>query len=150
MAYDDGWAALAASGAELVALPSMSPQNVRPASYAQRHRYLVVNATLRDNATIFNPLGLADAQRTKPGVLVHRFDLVTAAVHWSARIEEGRIFQRRFGARGGFVWNAREDTGLFWSNDPQTPVGTMLRELGLETMDAQAGRIETTRRAAMP
>lgn len=142
MAYDDGWAALAAAGAELVALPSMSPQNIPLAGHARRHRYWIVSGTPRDNAAVFNPAGFVDAQVTKPGVLVHRFDLVSAAVHWSARIEEGRAFQRRFGERGGFVWNAREDTGLFWSNDPAMPVGTMLRELGLETMDAQVARID--------
>ena len=152
MAYDEGWAALAAAGAELVALPSMSPQNLPLAEHARRHRYWIVSGTPRDNAAVFNPAGFIDAQVTKPGVLVHRFDLVSAVVHWSATLEDGRAFQRRFGARGGFVWSAREDTGLFWSNDPATPVGAMLRELGLETMDAQVARIggELTRDRRLP
>jgi len=150
MSYDEGWAALAAGGAELVVLPSASPQNVRPASHAQRFGYWVVSSTPRDNAAVFNPLGLIDAQVTKPGVLVHRFDLVSVAVHWSTRIEEGRAFQRRFGHRGGYVWSAREDTGLFWSNDPSTPVGTLLQELGVEPMAAQIERVGNALRLARP
>ena len=74
-------------------------------------------------------------------MLVHRFDLVSAVVHWSPEIEEGRAFQRRFGDRGGFVWSAREDTGLFWSNDPQRSIGAMLKELRVEPMDSQVERI---------
>lgn len=142
MSYEEGWKALASSGAEIVALPSMSPQNVRLASYAQRFRYWIVNSTPRDNATIFNPIGLIDAQINNPGVLVHRFDLVSAVVHWNAAIDEGRAFQKRFGNRGGYVWSFREDTGLFWSNDPHSSVGAMLRELGAEQMDAYVERMD--------
>lgn len=148
MSYEEGWDILASRGAELVVMPSMSPQNVRLSGYAQRHRYWVVNSTPRDNVTVFNPIGLADAQRTEPGVLVHRFDLASAVVHWNAAIEEGRAFSRRFGKDAGYSWSRREDTGLFWSNDPQRSVGSMLRELGIETMDAQVERIKARLREA--
>jgi apolipoprotein N-acyltransferase len=141
MSYEEGWRALAEAGAELVALPTMSPQTVRPAAYAQRFRYWVVNATPRDNATVWNPIGLPDAHIESPGVLVHRFDLSAAVVHWSTAIEEGRAFARAFTGRGGFSWSAREDTGLFWSDDPATPVAAMLRQLGVEEMDATIARI---------
>jgi predicted amidohydrolase len=141
MSYEEGWAALAEGGAEIVALPSASPQNVRLAAYAQRFRYWIVNSTPRDNVTVFNPLGLADATRTRTGVLVHRFDLVSIAVGWTPEIADGRAFQNRFGERGGHIWNTREDAGLFWSNDPHVTVGSMLRELDAETLDAQADRI---------
>lgn len=141
MSYEEGWKALAEGGAELVAVPSMSPQNVRLAGYAQRYRYWVVNSTPRDNVTVFNPIGLADAQRTESGVLVHRFDLASVVVHWSPGIEEGKAFARRFGRDGGFLWSRREDTGLFWSNIETKSVGAMLRELEVETMDAQVERI---------
>jgi hypothetical protein len=30
--------------------------------------------------------------------------------------------------------------GLFWSNDPETTIGTMIRSLGLEELDAQVER----------
>lgn len=141
MSFEDGWSRLAKSGAELVAVPSASPQNIPLAWYAHRHRYWIVNSTPRENVTVFNPIGLPDAQLTKPGVLVHRFDLVSAAIHWNPEVDEGRVFQRRFGDRVGFVWNAREDTGLFWSNDANLSIGAMMKELGQEQMDAQVERI---------
>ncbi|MBP7141998.1 MAG: carbon-nitrogen hydrolase family protein [Opitutaceae bacterium] len=147
MSFEDGWAALGASGAELVAVPSASPQNIPLAWFAHRHRYWIVNSAPRDNVTIFNPIGLPDAQLTKPGVLVHRFDLVSAAIHWNPEVDEGRVFQRRFGDRVGFVWNAREDTGLFWSNDANLSIGAMMKELGQEQMDAQVERIRKALKA---
>lgn len=154
MAYDAAWSALADGGAELIALPSASPQTVRPAACAQRHRLWVATATPRDNATIFNPIGLADARiepsAGDPTTLVHRFDLASAVVHWSEAIEEGRAFERRFGGAGGYTWSEREDTGLFWSNDPAQPIGTMLRAIGAETMDAQRQRIADAVRDKKP
>lgn len=39
MSYERAWAALADGGAELVALPSASPQTLRPAAQALRHHY---------------------------------------------------------------------------------------------------------------
>lgn len=141
MSYEEGWRALAAAGAELVALSSASPQTVRPAAYAQRFRYWVVSSTPRDNVTVYDPIGLPAARREQPGVLVHRLDLSSAVVHWSGRIEEGRAFLRAFPGRGGCRWSAREDTGLFWSDDASLSVGAMLRQLGVETMDEQVARI---------
>lgn len=141
IANEDGWAALGANGAELVAFPSMSPQTIPLASYARRYRYWIVSANPRDNVTVFNPIGLPDAQETKPGVLVHRFDLVSAAIHWNPQVEDGKLFQRRFGDRVGYSWSTREDTGLFWSNDPKVSIGAMMKELGQEQMDAQVERI---------
>jgi predicted amidohydrolase len=141
MVYDEGWQALAAGGAELVALPSASPQTVRPAACAQRFRLWVVTSTPRDNAGIYNPAGIMDARTEQAEVLVHRIDLSAAVVHWNAELEEGRAFARAFGDRGEYRWSLREDTGLFWSNDPSTPVASMLRELGIEEMDAQVARI---------
>lgn len=141
IANEDGWSALAANGAELVAFPSMSPQTIPLAWYARRHRYWIVSSNPRDNVTVYNPIGLADAQATKPGVLVHQFDLVSAAIHWNPTIDEGRLFQRRYGERIGYAWSTREDTGLFWSNDPNLSIGAMMKELDQEQMDAQVERI---------
>lgn len=148
MAHEEGWQALAAAGAELVALPSASPQTVRPAGYAQRFRYWVVSSTPRDNVSIYDPIGLVAARREERGLLLHRLDLSSAVVHWNERIEEGRAFTRAFPGKGGFRWSAREDTGLFWSDDPALPIAAMLRQLGVETMDEQVARIagELTRR----
>lgn len=145
MSYDDGWAELARQGAELIVVPSASPQTLRPAAYALRHRCYVMTSTPRDNVSVFNPGGMTEAQRTEPGVLVHTIDLSHAVLHWSERLEEGRALTRVYGDRVGYVYSAREDTGVFWSNDPGVPIGAMLREVGLETMDEHIERCRALR-----
>lgn len=152
MAYEEAWDALAAGGAELVALPSASPQTLRPIAQALRHRYYVVNSAPRDNASVFDPIGRTAAQVTAgPGVLVHEIDLSYAILHWSETLHEGRALTERFGAKVGYSYSEREDTGVFWSNDPQLSIGAMIRELGLrempeliEQMDAASKRINST------
>ena len=104
MAYEEGWDALAAGGAELVALPSASPQTLRPMAQALRHRYYVVNSAPRDNASVFDPIGRTVAQVTAgPGVLVHEIDLAYAILHWSETLHEGRALTERFGPKAGYT-----------------------------------------------
>jgi predicted amidohydrolase len=160
MSYDEAWAALAAGGAEIVVLPSASPQNIRPMAAAMRHRYYVVSSTPRDNASIFDPIGRTVAQTTTPGVIVHRIDLAYAILHWSEGLHEGRALRERFGeAAVGGDYSTREDTGVFWSNDPRRSIGSMIRELGLREMPelidagrrgAGAARIEHPTRRLQP
>ena len=152
MSYDDGWEALARQGAEIVALPSASPQTRRPAMYAVKHRYYIVNATPRDNATVFNPLGVPEAQVNK-GVLVHQIDLSYAILHWSGGLEEGKALSRKYGDKVGYHYYPTEDTGIFWSNDPATTIGQMIRALNLAEMDAEierSRRIQDTVRGGPP
>jgi len=141
MAYDDGWEALARKGAEVVALCSASPQTVRPASQALRRHYYVVSSTPRNNASIFNPMGLVDAQITDAGVLVRQLDLSYAILHWSEKLHNGQAFTRRFGDRVGYCYSEREDTGIFWSNDTNISIGSMTRELGFREMNAEIERV---------
>lgn len=140
MAYDDGWETLASNGAEIVALSSASPQTVRPAMHALRHRYYVVTSTPRDNATVFGPIGVPVAQLTQGEVLVQEIDLAYACLHWSRQLESGRALTRRFGERVGFQYSEREDSGVFWSNDPTTTIGNMIRQCGLEEMPDHMAR----------
>jgi hypothetical protein len=130
MSYEDGWIELARQGAEIVAVPSASPQTVRPASYALRGRYYVVTSTPRHNASIFNPVGRIEAQTREPGVLVHRVDLSYALLNWSASLQNGRAFREKYGDRAGYLYYEDEDCGVFWSNDPAMPISTMVQELG--------------------
>ena len=139
MSYDDGWEALARQGAEIVALPSASPQTRRPAMYAVMHRYYIVNATPRDNATVFNPLGVPEAQVNR-GVLVHQIDLSYAILHFSPDLDEGRLMSRKYGDKVGYHYYSTEDTGIFFSNDPTTTIGQMTRALNLAEMDAEIER----------
>lgn len=141
MSYPDGWKALAERGAEIVALTSASPQTARPAAYALSGGYYVVSSTPRENVSVFNPIGRIDAQRKEPGALVHRIDLSHAILHWSPNLEDGRGFTRKYGDRAGYVYYTDEDTGIFWSNDPATPITKMVRELGLETSSEQIERV---------
>jgi predicted amidohydrolase len=147
MSYEAAWDALGAGGAEIVALPSASPRNLQPMAQALRHHYYVVNSAPRDNASLFDPIGRTTAQVTAaPGVFVAEIDLAYAILHWSETLHEGRALTERFGGRVGGTYSAREDTGIFWSNDPKTSIGAMIRELGLREMPAMIELMETGRR----
>ena len=65
--YPEGWAALGATGAEVVVWPTMSPQTVRPAAYAHEHGYHVVTSTWRNNATIFSAQRHGGGADPRPG-----------------------------------------------------------------------------------
>jgi predicted amidohydrolase len=139
--YPDGWEALAKGGAEIVAWPTASPATVLPAAHAARHRYYVVSGTWRNNATVYEPTGMVAARIEGPaGVLVHELDLSYAILGWSAFLKDGQALRERYGERVGFHYDPREDMGLFWSNDPATTVGAMLRSIGGEEIDAQVER----------
>ena len=139
--YDDGWQALAARGAEIVALPSANPSAVRPALHALRHGYYVVSATPRDRAAVYNPVGVIEAEVNQVGVLVHEIDLSYAILHWEAVLEEGEALRRKFGDKVGFRYTRSEDAGVFWSNDPATTIGLMIGSLGLVECGANAERV---------
>jgi len=134
--FDDGWKSLARQGAELVAWPSQSPQTVRPAAYALRHRYYVVSSTWRNNAAIFEPTGMIAAQILPPErILVRQLDMSWMILPWQPDLRNGRALQERYADRVGFHYSEAEDRGLFWSNDPQLSIGRMARDLGLEGLD---------------
>jgi predicted amidohydrolase len=141
MFYPDGWKALAAQGAEIVALPSASAETVRPSFYAMQNNYYVVSATPKCDAAVYSPLGLIEAQISKPSVLVHQIDLSYAILHWEAALEEGAALKRRFGDRVGFHYYSGEDNGIFWSNDLKMTIGQMLRSADLVDSSANAERI---------
>jgi predicted amidohydrolase len=139
--FDDGWQALADKGAEIVVWPSASPATARPAAQAARHRYFVVSSCWRNNSTIYEPTGLVAARVESPGKpLVHEVDLSHAVLGWSAPLRDGKAFREKYGDRVGFHYEPREDLGMFWSNDPHTTIGEMVRSLGLEEIDPQIAR----------
>jgi predicted amidohydrolase len=138
--YPDGWAALARQGAEIVALPSGTPETIRPLMYAQQHRYYIVSATPRDHAAVYSPLGKIEAETTQEGVMVHQIDLSFAIVKWEQGLDAGKGLTRRFGDRVGYHYYGDEDAGIFWSNDPALPIGRMLESLGFPDMDRETER----------
>jgi len=135
MSYEDGFESLAKQGAEIVAIPSASPQTVRPASHALRGKYYVVTSTPRDNVTIFNPAGMVVSQMETSGVLVQQIDLSYAVLHWSPNLRNGQSLTEKYGDKVGYNYSEREDTGVFWSNDPAMSIGAMVKDLKLPQID---------------
>jgi predicted amidohydrolase len=149
MSYDEVWTALAAGGAEIVALPSASPQTVRPAAQALRHRYYVLTSTQRDNVTLLDPIGRTVAQVTDaPGVLVRQIDLSYAILHWSEDLHGGQALTERYGNRVGYDYSHREDTGVFWSNDPRLSIGEIIRAFGFREMPETIEHVRAARNRA--
>lgn len=139
--YEDGWETLGRKGAEIVAWPTASPATVLPAARAARNRYYLVSSTWREDATIFEPTGMVAAQiEGDHGVLVHEIDLSFALIGWSSPLKDGAAFREKYGDRVGFHYSRREDLGIFWSNNAEMTIGTMMRELGLEEVDPQVRR----------
>lgn len=141
MFYGEGWQSLADQGAEIVALPSASPETVRPTFYAFQHHYYVVSASPRDHAAVYSPLGMIEAQVTAESVLVHEIDLSYAILHWESALEEGEALRRKYGERVGFNYYHSEDNGLFWSNDPKMTIGQMIGSLNLTESDTNVERV---------
>lgn len=149
MVYADGWQALAEHGAEIVALPTASPETAHPSMYALQHAYYIVSAAPRDHAAVYNPLGMIEAQATTEGVaLVHEIDLSFALVHWDAVLEDGEALHRRYGAKVGYHYYRPEDGGVFWSNDPKLTIGQMLASIGLQNAEAELRRLERVQNEA--
>jgi hypothetical protein len=80
-------------------------------------------------------------------VVVQEIDLAYAILHWVEELQEGRILRDRFGSRVGGQYSSREDTGVFWSNDPAISIGSMIREFGLREMPAEIERMDRERQA---
>lgn len=130
--FDTGWETLSKNNAEIVAWPTQSPQVVQPSNRAEKGDYYIVSSTWRDNASIFEPSGLIAAQTETDPILVHQIDLSYAVLPWQPRLQQGQLLTDHYGDRVGYHYSPREDRGLFWSNDSQTPIGQMVREHNLE------------------
>jgi len=141
MSYDDGWAKLKKNGAEIVIWPTMSPQTTRPMAYALRHNYYVVSSTPRENASIFEPTGIISHQTNKPNsIVVAEIDLDYAIVPWSVPLRNGKTLTEKYGKNVGYNYYPAEDLGLFWSNDPKTPISKMLKSINVLERDEDVAR----------
>jgi len=84
-------------------------------------------------------------------ILVQEIDLSYAILPWSSKLKNGRAMHEAFGGRVGFRYYEDEDCGIFWSNDPHTPVRQMVRSLGLLEAEEELGRVRAAyRRAGVP
>lgn len=149
MVFDDGWAALARQGADLVVWPSASPATAQPGGRARQHQYYIVSSTFRHNASLFEPTGVIAAQVRPPEqVLVTEIDLSYVLLPWSRELRNGQAFRERFGERVGYHYYEGEDIGIFWSNDPATPIGEMVRQVGVAEVSADIERNRRVQDAA--
>lgn len=139
--FPTGWEVLGRKEAEIVAWPTQSPQTVLPSQYAFAHGYYVVSSTWRNNASLFAPTGLRAAWIEQPDrVLVSQIDLSYALLPWQPPLRNGKVLSEKYGDRVGYCYSEAEDGGIFWSNDPRTPIGEMVRELDLEGEGAAVER----------
>lgn len=149
MEFDRGWEELERKGAELIAWPTQSPQTAHPAARAMLQRAWIVSSTWRHNASVFEPTGKIAAQVRPPErTLVHELDLSYAILPWSSKLRRGKALEERFGARIGYRYYEEEDCGIFWSNDPETPVRSMIEALGLREAEEELERVRAAYRRA--
>ncbi len=149
MNFGGGWAELARRGAELIAWPTQSPQTSQPAFRARQHRCYIASSTWRHNASIFEPTGKIAAQVRPPqSILVHELDLSYALLPWSAKLRNGEALRKAFGDKVGFRYYEDEDCGIFWSNDPKTTIGQMVRSIGVLELEEEMARVQRFYRAA--
>ena len=128
--YPDGWDALAKQGAELVLFPSETPQTIRPSNYALQNRYYIVSACPRNHSSVYNPIGMIEAEAPEGGVLVHQIDLSYEIAGWDPGWDNGDALKKKFGDRVGFTYYFGEDCGIYWSNDPKVSIGDLMRDYG--------------------
>jgi len=148
MDFGEGWAELARRGAELIAWPTQSPQTSQPASRARENRCYIVSSTWRNNASIFEPTGKIAAQIKPPqSILVHELDLSYALLPWSSKLQNGEAFRKAYGDKVGFHYYEDEDCGIFWSNDPKTTVGQMVRSVDVLELEEELARVRRFYRA---
>ena len=133
MSYEDGWLALGKQGAELVIWSSQSPGQVRAANVALDYNYYVVSSTWRNNASLYDPMGMLVRSITQPTdrVFAEEIDLEYVLLPWQPALNNGKIFDDRYPGKVGYRYSEAEDEGIFWSKDLQKPIMEMVRELGL-------------------
>ena len=152
MDFDDGWAALARRGAEIIAWPTQSPQTSQPAFRARHQRCYIISSTWRHNASIFEPTGKIASQIMPPQkTLVHELDLSYAILPWSSKLQNGKALEKLYGDKVGFHYYEEEDCGVFWSNDPRLSIGQMVRSIGVLEMEQEMARVKKFyRKAGVP
>jgi len=133
MSFDDVWEAYRRKGAEIVVWPSQSPQTIQPRWRALQNRYYIVSSTWRTNASVFDPMGEIIGQLVaNEGVLVTQIDLSYVLLGWQPKLQNGKALRDKYGDAVSYRYSEAEDCGIFWSNDPKTPIMKMVRDTGME------------------
>ncbi len=144
--WDDGWNTLGRKGADIVVWTSQTPQMLQPRRRALANGYHIVSSTWKNNASVFDPIGdiIAQTRETPVGLAVTRIDLNYAVLPWQSALQSGKVLADAYGDAVGFRYHESEDRGIFWSNDPARPIGQMIRELNLETLEMELARSQKT------
>jgi hypothetical protein len=82
---------------------------------------------------------------------VRKLDLSYALLPWSGQLAEGAALRRKYGDKVGFRYYRDEDLGIFWSNDPGTPIRQMVKSIGVAEEKEELQRIQKLyRKAGVP
>jgi hypothetical protein len=86
---------------------------------------------------------MIDDEATKEGVMVHEIDLSYAITGWATGLNGGESLRKKYGDKVGFNYYEGEDAGIFWSNDPKTPIAEMFKAFGYQepVKDAELSRL---------
>jgi predicted amidohydrolase len=132
--FDDGWAALAEAGAELVLFTSATSGVMGMKAHAWQHEYYVAASTFRAPSVVVDPLGREVARTTgDKEVRLTRVDLDFRVVPWNSLRDFGVALGEKYAGRIRQDWHREEDVCLVTSLDPKLPVGEFLRREKLET-----------------
>jgi hypothetical protein len=101
---------------------------------------------------VFEPTGKIIAQIKEPQqILVEEIDLSYAILPWSRRLSNGEALRKIYGDKVGFRYYPDEDLGMFWSNDPATPIRRMAEKIGAAELEDELPRIQRLyRKAGVP
>jgi len=148
--WDDGWRALKRRGAELVVLIAQPACPLDTSLRARIHRYHVLTSTWRDSAALFGPTGhtLGEIRQGQDRVLAAEVDLSYAILGWQPTLANGKALEAAYGSQVGCRYWPEDDCGLFWSNDPNRPIGQMVRELGLVDFETEMAANASAERQA--
>ena len=84
-------------------------------------------------------------------ILVQELDLSYALLPWSRQLGDGAALRKRYGDKVGFRYYRDEDIGIFWSNDPETPIRRMIQSIGVAEEEEELQRIRNLyRKAGVP
>ncbi len=140
MAFDEGWETLARKGAELIVWTTQWPGQIHASRRALEGSCYLLTSTWRNNACLADPTGHLLREMREDGVFVEQIDLDYAILSWQPTLRGGLLFQETFGERVGYRYSEAEDCGIFWSNDPATPIMQMVRSLGFATRPEELAR----------
>jgi hypothetical protein len=116
---------------------------------ARQHHCYLVSSTWRHNASIFEPTGKIAAQITPPqSVLVNELDLSYAILPWSSKLRNGAALKQAYGDKVGFHYYEDEDLGIFWSNDPGSTIGEMVRSIDVLEIEEELAQVRKFYRKA--